>query len=254
MPVWLAEPKSKKDNRSDTDLARLVTLDVLALDSGGLPVPDLRESDFQIFDNGKRQTVVFVRQNRRKQEQPVVLGAREYSNRAGPAGPPALVILYDLMNENVLADAITRNEIIHALQRIEQSEGLYLYILTNTGSLLPIHPLIHPEAGAEVDDAHWTRQIQPLLDGALRRIWGLRPMDDRDPGIRFQATFEALSNAGAWMSLLPGRKALIWVTHGVPIEIPDTSGNLIDLSLALIGNASAHDLRGAKNVGPRCFR
>ena len=33
-------------------------LDVAALDSGGLPITDLTESDFHFFDNGKRQKVV----------------------------------------------------------------------------------------------------------------------------------------------------------------------------------------------------
>ena len=192
----------------------------------------MRESDFQVFDNGKRQTVVFARLNGRKKEQLIVLGARERSNRTGPALPPATVILFDLMDERALTDAFGRNEIIQALQGLEQSKGLYLYILTNTGGILPIHPLMNPEADTE-DDTHWTRQIQPLLDGVIRKIFGFRPMDDHDPGIRFQAAVQALSVMAAQLSAVPGRKALVWITHGVPIDIPDLSGIPIDMSPTL---------------------
>ena len=230
MPAWTAQKQSKKDKAEEALPARLVRMDVVALDSSGLPVTDLHESDFQVFDNGKRQTVVFARLNGRKKEQLIVLGPSERSNRTGPALPPATVILFDLMNERVLTDAFGRNEIIQALQGLEQSKGLYLYILTNTGGILPLHPLTNPEGDTEVDDTHWTRQIQPLLDGVLRKIFGLRPMDDHDPGIRFESTVQALSVMGAQLSAVPGRKALVWITHGVPINIPDLSGIPIDMS------------------------
>ena len=200
MPAWTAQRQSKKDKAEEAWPARLVRMDVVALDSGGLPVTDLHESNFQVFDNGKRQTVVFARLNGRK-EQLIGLGSRECSNRTGPALPPATVILFDLMNERVLTDAFGRNEIIQTLQGLEQSKGLYLNILTNTGGILPIHPLMNPEADTEVDDTQWRRQIQPLLDGVLRKIFGFRPMDDHDPGICFQSAVQALSGMGAQLRL-----------------------------------------------------
>jgi hypothetical protein len=147
IPAWTAQTRSEKEASEDASPARLLKVDVVALDSSGLPVRDLRVRSSSIRQR-KRQTPVFVRPNHRSREQQVVLGPREYSNLGGPTRPPATVILFDLMNERVLTDEFGRIEIIQALQGLDQSEGLYLYILTNTGGILSIHPLASPEASA----------------------------------------------------------------------------------------------------------
>jgi len=204
---------------------KAVILDLIALDNRGEPVTDLLASDLQISDNGKRQEVVFFRPNHGKNR---IAGPHEFSNRAHPS-QPATVILFDLMNERTMTDAITRNELVHALEGQETGEGLYLYILTNRGNFIPIHPLPEPEAEAEAAE-NWTQRIRPLLDPVLSKIFSLRPIEDWDPGYRFQTTLQAISMLGGQMADVPGRKNLVWVTHGVPSMVPDLSGQPVDLS------------------------
>ena len=69
-----------------------------------------------------------------------------------------------------------------------------------------------------------------MLDPVINKIFGLRPIDDWDPGYRFQTTLQAISTLSAQMAAVPGRKNLVWVSHGVPIEVPDISGQPLDLS------------------------
>jgi len=173
---------------------RAVILDVVALDNRGEPVADLIASDLRVSDNGQRQEVVFFRPNRPKR----IAGAlapREFSNRAHPA-PTATVILFDLMNERTMADPITQNELVAALKGQESGAGLYLYILTNRGNVIPIHVLPYPETDTAADE-HWTERIHPLLDPVINQIFSLRPIEDWDPGYRFQATLQAVSELGA---------------------------------------------------------
>jgi VWFA-related protein len=209
---------------------RLVTLEMTALDNHGQPVTDLQASDIKLLDNGKPQPVVFFRRDH-VPELRTALSAQEYSNRshAGPA--QVTVILFDMLNARLRTDSYSRYDILKALQGLESSAGVYLYLLNNKGSCLPIHPLPNAEADLE-GDRHWTEHIQPELDKVLQQIWGFRPPDDQIEGIRFQMTVQALSVMRTQLAGFPGRKNLVWVTHGVPFVIPDVGGQLTDLSPA----------------------
>jgi len=218
----------KKPKQQDSSPPRPVILDVVALDNNGAPVTDLLATDVRISDNGKWQQVVLFRTNFAKRRNTEALVADEYSNREHPTSPQT-VILFDLMNERFMTDAITQNELVHALEGQETGEALYLYILTNRGDFIPIHPVQNPQAEG-VREENWTRQIHPLLDSVMKKIFGFRPPDDWDPGYRFQATLQAVSALSAQMAVVPGRKNLVWVTHGVPMVVPDISGDPIDLS------------------------
>ena len=98
---------------------------------------------------------------------------------------------------------------------------------------MPLHSLPGPETEPG-GDAHWTEHIQPLLDNAYRKIFGFRPPDDHIPGLRFDATTKAIAALGQILAALPGRKNLIWITHGVPSLIPDISGMPIDMTAAIL--------------------
>ena len=98
----------------------------MALDPNGQPVKDLRASDLRVLDNGKPHQVMFLRPNYVQRRAAIQLGLRGYSNRASPAHPPATLILFGLMNERVMVDACSRNEIIYALEDLESSESLCL--------------------------------------------------------------------------------------------------------------------------------
>lgn len=217
----------KHPEQQGAQAPKAIMLDLVALDSRGEPVTDLLASDLQVSDNGKRRQIVFFRSNFAKQGTSETLAQHQYSNRAHFV-PPATVVLLDFMNERTMTDPITRNELVRALKDQETGEGLYLYILTNRNNFIPVHAL-NPEAKARAEE-HWTQQIEPLLDPVMKQIFSLRPIEDRDPGYRFQATLQSVSSLGAQMAMVPGRKNLVWVSHGVPSAVPDLSGEMIDLS------------------------
>jgi hypothetical protein len=126
-------------------------------------------------------------------------GRRQRSSHYGP----------DLLNSIPNQREYT-SLIIRVLEPLETGDSVYLYLLTNHGDLYPVHALRTPPAGHP-----WTMQIHPLLDRAIQDVYGIRPMDAKNSGIRTAATFQALGELGA--QLLPtarnGERANASTTH-----------------------------------------
>jgi VWFA-related protein len=199
----------------ETAHAQLNKLNVVALDARGQPVAGLTSSDFQLFEDGKRQDIAFFRftGDRPALATPV---PGEYSNRASAAWH-ATVVLLDLLSERIVNDTIIGQQVADSLKNLESSEGLYLYFLTARGELYPIHPL--PQSATVVTPAAepWTRNISPMLQGALKDLVRLKPVDDRDIKVRFDLSMHALRDLRSQLAQLSGRKNLVWVTRGIPI-------------------------------------
>jgi VWFA-related protein len=201
---------------------RLINLNVTAVDSHGNPVEDLSAGDFQVFDSGKPQQIASFRHTDSRAARPEPLGPHEFSNRSGADTGHATVILFDLLNEHLEARGPAWNELIHTLQPLESSQGLYFYILTMDGRVYPVRGLPDPEKDPEAaETTPWTRQIKPILDEAMKTVTIVRPteiwIDER-----VRLTYNALSSLAARMAGMPGRKNIVWITHGVPIDLSPT--------------------------------
>jgi VWFA-related protein len=199
--------------------SQLVRLNVVALDKQGQPITDLKAEDLQVLDEGKPQPIVLFRANDNRHPAALALGPHEYSNRT-PGNPSgATIILFDLLNGSFGDREYMVLSLVKALGSVESPGNVYLYLLTNDGTLFPIHAL--PEGGAEAaaPDPNWTSQIKPLLDAAIQKVYGIRPVDDRDIGIRAVTTFKVLRDLGGELSSLPGRKNIVWITNAFPLEV-----------------------------------
>jgi len=194
---------------------RLNKLNVVALDARGQPVTGLNSADFQLFQDGKREDIAFFRFTGgwAIQSRP---SPGEYSNRAVPAWH-ATAILIDLLTNRLMSDSIIGREVADSLKSLESGEGLYLYILTPNGELYPVHPLPQPDTAATPAPEPWTRDVSALMQAAIRKLVGIRPVDDEDIKFRLDLTSKALRDLGAQMAGISGRKNLVWVTHGIPI-------------------------------------
>ncbi len=212
---------------------RLIDLNVVAVDSHGLPVNDLTSDDFQVSDAGKEQKIAFFHHTDNSRWQPQSRVPNEFSNRGGPEIPYATVILFDLMNEGFGARGYARNQIVQNLQNLESADYLYMYILTVDGRLFELHGLHGISEGATAANGQpWTRQIKPLMDDAMRTVTRIRP-PDIDVAIRVSLTFQALESLAEQLSRVPGRKSVVWVTDGVPIVLGpmrSDTGDFVDFT------------------------
>jgi VWFA-related protein len=205
-----------------------ITLNVVAVDGKGNPVADLKAGDFHVTDSGKPQEIDAISHRDTRLQQAAPLGPNEFSNRAGTGVGPATVILFDLLNEHMDARGPAWNQLLHALEPLESSTGLYLYLLTVDGRLYPVHGLPDNEKEAGIPDtAPWTRQIKALLDDAMHTVFRVRPVDiDQFVDVRINLTYQNLRWLAERMAGIPGRKNIVWITHGIPISLgPEVTGS-----------------------------
>jgi VWFA-related protein len=120
---------------------RLMDLNVVALDEHGRPVTDLSADHFQISDAGKPQRISFFRRNSEStsRNQARATGPNQFSNRTGGGARNATVILFDLLNRGDGARGFATKEIVRHLGGLESADSLYLYLLSDRGTLFQVH-------------------------------------------------------------------------------------------------------------------
>lgn len=199
---------------------QMVELNVVAVDAKGQPVTDLTRDELRVTDSNKPQTITFFHHRDDSLAAPPAVGPNEVSNRGRENVPRATMILFDLLNERFATRGGAANRLAHDLEPLESADFVYLYCLTLDGRVIPVHGLPGPDTEAPpAGSAPWTRQIKSLLDRAMRSFTTLRPVDDLDPVYRTQVTYAALNAAANELARIPGRKSLVWVTDGIPIEL-----------------------------------
>lgn len=227
---------------------QMVELNVVAIDAKGQPVTDLTRDELRVTDSNKPQIITFFHHRDDALSAPPILGPDEVSNRGRENVPRATMILFDLLNERFGTRGGTANRLVHDLQSLESADYVYLYCLTLDGRLIPVHGMPGPEEEAPpAGGAPWTRQIKPLLDRAMRAFTQLRPVDDVDPTYRIQLTYAALNAAAGELARAPGRKSLVWLTDGVPIELGPNrtwNGEAIDFTPLLRQMTETFDRAG----------
>jgi VWFA-related protein len=193
-----------------------LTFNVVAVDARNQPVRDLRAGDFRISDNGNVLNPASARFLETIANQAAPLGPNEYSNRPAGGNSHSTLVLFDLLNANFGERGFGWTDIALALQKLGPGERLYLYLLTKEGKLYPVHGL--PADSARTEDVPWTAGVKPLLDKAMRAVNQLRPEELQiDADVRTRTTFAALESLMAEFGAQPGRKALVWISHGVPL-------------------------------------
>jgi VWFA-related protein len=208
---------------------RIVQLGVVALDAQGAPVTDFKREDFQVSDNGKPQRIAFAHHDAQR-TRAMPLGPQEYSNQAGTGVPPATVVLFDLLNEDLASRGFSAKQIVQGLQHIEVPDHVYLYLLTKVGTLIPVRGVPQP-ADLGAAPGAWTQQIASVLDTALNETSQLRQhalSGGSDEVVK--VTFSALVSLARQMSVFPGPKNIIWITQGVPIIFKSVSNENIDFT------------------------
>lgn len=227
---------------------RMVDLNVVAIDSHGQAVNDLTREEFRVSDAGKPQTIAFFRHRTsdRLQQAPT-LGPNEFSNRSRGNIPHATLILFDMMNERFGTRGTSANQLVHDIESLESPDFVYLYLLTIDGHIFPVHglPSEHDET-SPADGVSWTRHVKPLMEQAMRTVTQLRPID-MDVAVREQLTYMALSGIAVELSKIPGRKSIVWLTDGVPIELGpyrSDTGDYVDFTPLLKQMSEAFDRSG----------
>ena len=205
---------------------RLVRLNVFATNAKGDPITDLRAADIQVREDGQLHPAVFFHFAGVKT---AITPPAEGQAVNRPAQAPT-VILLDRWNDRSMVAAAAWLDVGAAIGRSESAERTFIYLLTNHGDVVPIHPLPPADADLRTLPEPTPAQLRAKLDDAVRKLNGLRDVDVLDPVLKANTTFKALLGLGGQMSMLPGRKNLIWVTHGFPLTIPIPGADFLDFT------------------------
>jgi hypothetical protein len=148
------------------------------------------------------------------------------------------VIFLDLMNTPWATREYIANRIVKVLSPLEKDEGIYLYLLTPRGEFYPVRPKGTGQAAAieqggtaggggteKPKEAVWTKSVRALLMEAIKDVHGLQQGDPETEAWRAPFTFRRLSELQDDFYAVRGPKTLLWISGGVPVNVPSSCEN-----------------------------
>ncbi len=214
---------------------RLVQVSVIVEDRRGEPIADLTRDDFALLDEGRPQPIRLfsVERNRPLPGALEPLPPNTFSNhlerRAGT--PTSLtVILMDGLNTRFQDQAYARMQLIKFLRQLQPQDRVAIYTLGNglrilhdfTSDAAPLLRAIARHTGSSSPELAASELTEP--DTGIEELdQFLRDADQRVSDFytknRVERTLQALEAVAQHLSRLPGRKNLIWVSGGFPLQI-----------------------------------
>lgn len=236
---------------------RTVRLNVVAEDKNGRPVTGLTRDDIIVLDEGIPQTVTYFKSPIQRQSEKALL-SEETSTNGSPANPGSFsnltgagrsgrtVILLDVLNTSRPILAKVMDQIQEFLARKPVGEEVPVFVLGS--KLLKLDDLSSEENRKAVLEASQQPvsklQSDPdAISDMMDMIKALKPGVGQIVGQaamsslqnddqyyqqrRTIMTVDLLNELSRQLELLPGPKALIWVTGGFPLTVFDYnwSGN-----------------------------
>lgn len=249
---------------------RLVQLSVVVRDKQGQPVTDLRESDFTVEDEGKRQEIRFFDVESQPAAAKVVAPGRPdvFSNRrsahSGSTGG-ITVILLDGLNTRWGDQEFARKNVVEYLSQIQPRDRVALYTLGKDVKIL--HDFTEEPAELVKALAAYRGQYTPdlqasslgvqtsRLGGAIGGIAALLQEEaNYFKRTRALMTFAALEAIAHYLTGVPGRKNLLWVSGGFPLAIGDFADDDKYESLGGDPKYSAQIGHSGRLIGPPSSR
>src|ERR1035438_7096699 len=227
---------------------RLVQVSVVLRSKKGNPVTDLKPEDFTVLDEGKPQKIAFftpatppAKPQSQSAPRASLLPPNAFTNRYDLKGqdPPAAatVVLFDALNTAPNDQSFVRKEVIHFLESLKPQDHVAVYGLTT--QLLILHDFTRdsadlvaaanrysPKELAAFDATH-TPDIDLASLGADPVQWAMLQnsinnangiIGDQYTKDRVAMTVEAMNEIANHVSSIPGRKSIVWISGGLPIQ------------------------------------
>jgi VWFA-related protein len=260
LPLWVASLHSQTPPSEPAPVptflskVRVVEVDVVVTNDRDEPVSGLHKKDFQVFENGKPQSIASFEEHK---------GAAPTQIKLPPMPPhvftnyPTIeradsvnVLLLDSLNTQPQDQAYVRRQLIEYLEHA--SPGSHLAIFTLASRLRMIQGFTTDFSllmGALKQKKAGSPELSPLLPTAVQAdmdkdLVALMAMNQAAPEAiaavkQFQAdhaandttsrlniTLQALAQLARYLSNIPGRKNVIWFSGSFPVtSFPSTDGS-----------------------------
>jgi VWFA-related protein len=240
---------------------RLVTVDLIVTDSRGNPVRDLKPEELQVFEEKKAQQKI---EHFEYFEKMKASGSAASENRRPPGvlsnqlpleqlKVPPTVLLMDSLNTESQNQQQGRMRMIQLLRTLPQDTPIAVFLL---GSSLRILQGFTSDPGLlraaldqavtgnaliknpQLDTENTSSHIQEITEGVGRNMGLTAQLGEvqnfekeeyaTSMDLRAKGTLGALAEIGQYLSGIPGRKNLIWVSESFPMSVvpdPDTGND-----------------------------
>jgi VWFA-related protein len=260
VPVCAAGQSAAASNQAAATIhtnTDLVVVDVVATDARQNAVHHLTANNFTILEDGKPQTLkVFEEHSAAPTMQLPALPKLDpgtFTNYSPvPANGTLNILLFDKLNTPMNAQAVVRDQVLKFLKEIQPGTRVAIFTLTTRLSLLQgftsnpelLRALVQGQKGNAGGSPLMTDQMRgdqpgaddPMMDAANDALGNdpdaatiladLQQFEAEQQAFQIQLrqryTLDAMNQLARYMSMLPGRKNLIWFSGSFPINIlPD---------------------------------
>jgi VWFA-related protein len=250
--LWAASAASQTQTESGTPSAsspqpqairtttRLVQVSVIVQDKNGAPLTGLTKEHFTLFDGGQPQKIAFFSARAPNHTAPHPLPANFFTNRAELKGqdPGAtIVILFDALNTGFEDQSYARQHILRFLQTVKPQDRVAIFALTT--ELVPLHDFTEDAAALASSVSRFSPRLLAAFDASHPANFSVPAMEsdpffkifeghvnnangeiaDARVADRFRITYDALVAIADYVAGIPGRKSLVWVSGGIPIQL-----------------------------------
>jgi VWFA-related protein len=197
--------------------SREIIVDVEVTDANGNVVRGLKQSDFTIEENGKPQPIRSFREFGSEipvaEPAPPKLPFGIYTNsQSTPASGPVNILLIDALHSNPFAIARALMGAAGYLTTMPQGTKVAIFLLSQSG--------IHMLQGFTSDRDSLLRAVNNNPVTVALTLSG-QPMD------RYAmnwATVDAFNQIAAYVAGIKGRKNLLWIVPGIPVNLMRDGG------------------------------
>ncbi|HEY3128671.1 MAG TPA: VWA domain-containing protein [Acidobacteriota bacterium] len=254
-------------------VSQIVVLDVVMTDSKGHVVKGLQQADFIVAEDGKPQRVSYFSERTGAQSSPSTspasppavetLPANIFSNQSQPVEPGSTtVVLLDLLNTPLTDQSHAQEELVNFIKGKPKDSQFALFTLANRlqmiqgftqdGNVLLAaangkkaslrhRPLMDSDTvlRPSLEAGMATAKFLPKLDFFVQSLQ-LQESEVRvmDADQRVSVTLDAFAHLARYLSGIPGRKNLVWLSGSFPLSIyPGSSGQTPFLHGSIYGES-----------------
>ena len=241
LPPSPAAPQATPDQGVIQVETHVVLVNVVAKDKHGKPVEDLQRDDFVLLDNNQEQKIaLFAREEASVNATAFssTPGGLTFTNRPGSSAPAVTVFLFDELNTALTDQELAKKDFLHYLRELPADSRVAVFVLGDSLALL--HDFSEDMASLLAALEKHTNRINPevtaatappasanSLTGGVANTsqWddfiksSNQPYTDYTKTVRATRTAEALQTIAGHLEGIPGRKTLIWISGGFPIQV-----------------------------------
>lgn len=218
----------------------VVLVNVVAKDKSGKPVDGLTRDDFVLRDNGREQKIeLFAREEASAATAVSSSTARlTFTNRPAPNLAAVTVFLFDELNTQLGDQELAKKDFLRYLRGLPASSRVALFVLGDSLSLL--HDFSQDMASLQEALTRHINRVNPEVTSATapppssNSITGEQNTTaqwdnflkaskqayvDYTETVRATRTAAALETIAGHLLGIPGRKTLIWISGGFPIQL-----------------------------------